>query len=754
MIGLKNIGTKFLILLIAALTAMPVSSFSLGRNGKSPASSFAIFIDEASYRECMAEVESYKQTLEKEGLVTYLMAGVWETPEMVKKEIDKLASKKPALEGMVFIGDIPIVRIRKGQHLTTAFKMNEQTFPIEESSVTSDRFYDTPSLKFEYVGKDSTDSRRFYYNLLSTGAQVLLPAYYSGRILVPEELARSKGESRYEILRKYLKKVVEAHNEENYLDHIIYFAGHGYNSDCLTAWRQQPLAFRTYFPLAFEFSEGNKFLNFRQERAMKFTLFTQLQRNDTDLFMFYEHGAPDTQYINGDFPARSLDEYVQMLKYTIRSQYHRLEPVKREAFITDVCSHYGLDASEFTQEKIEAMAEADSTFSADRDISLVDLAGLNMTPRVTILNACYNGSFHLPGYVAGYHIFNDGRTVVTQGNSVNVLQDKWAEQLIGLLSMGARIGFWQKEVATLESHLIGDPTFRFDPYAAAHASLYGSENPPTEKANRALGLDILGGSDINEILAGTASGKLGKEYWKDLFDKGTSAPFTRALALKQLQKYYMTEGGEDFSDFAFKVFSEDENMVVRMQALQALSVCADSNFVAAIKLGLYDTYELIRRQSAHYAGKNGDPSLVEPMLEILDSSHEVQRVEYAISSALNSFDLPDSVLEKYGRKYRLHKSEELDVKGKGVISELRSMRNYPQHYQIGHLLEILGDKSVPNDVRLVLCESLGWYNYSYAKERLIAGLTEIRENADECALDDALTEELDKTIKRLKNAVR
>ncbi|MBO8428325.1 MAG: hypothetical protein IAC68_00115 [Bacteroidetes bacterium] len=70
------------------------------------------------------------------------------------------------------------------------------------------------------------------------------------------------------------------------------------------------------------------------------------------------------------------------------------------------------------------------------------MAKLEPSPRVTIFNACYNGSFHEPGYVAGYHIFNDGRTVVTQGNTVNVLQDKWAEQLIGLLYMGARIGFW------------------------------------------------------------------------------------------------------------------------------------------------------------------------------------------------------------------------------------------------------------------------------------------------------------------------
>ena len=30
-----------------------------------------------------------------------------------------------------------------------------------------------------------------------------------------------------------------------------------------------------------------------------------------------------------------------------------------------------------------------------------------------MLNACYNGSFHKPGYITGYYIFGPGRTVAT-----------------------------------------------------------------------------------------------------------------------------------------------------------------------------------------------------------------------------------------------------------------------------------------------------------------------------------------------------
>ena len=49
----------------------------------------------------------------------------------------------------------------------------------------------------------------------------------------------------------------------------------------------------------------------------------------------------------------------------------------------------------------------------------------------------------------------------TQGNSVNALQDKWPDRYIGLLDCGVRIGQWGRHVHYLETHLIGDPTYRF-----------------------------------------------------------------------------------------------------------------------------------------------------------------------------------------------------------------------------------------------------------------------------------------------------
>ena len=190
---------------------------------------FAIFIDNASYTACKAEVDAYHDQLVSEGLNAVVLAADWATPEQVKTRIAALAKKKPALEGMVFIGNIPVVRVRQGQHMTTAFKMNENTFPMIESSVTSDRYYDDPALDFEFIGRDSLG--HFYYNLTEKGAQHVQPAWYSGRILVPADYPGDPAD----VLRRYLKKVVAAHKkvqeEGDPLDHFLFFAGHGYNSD-------------------------------------------------------------------------------------------------------------------------------------------------------------------------------------------------------------------------------------------------------------------------------------------------------------------------------------------------------------------------------------------------------------------------------------------------------------------------------------------------------------------------------------------
>ena len=108
--------------------------------------------------------------MEQEQLRTYIFADDWKKPEQIREILFKLYQEQQ-LEGAVFIGEIPIPMIRKAQHMTSAFKMVESRYPMRESSVPSDRFYDDFDLKFDFLQQDSLNSQMFYYDLSALSPQ-------------------------------------------------------------------------------------------------------------------------------------------------------------------------------------------------------------------------------------------------------------------------------------------------------------------------------------------------------------------------------------------------------------------------------------------------------------------------------------------------------------------------------------------------------------------------------------------------------
>ena len=120
---------------------------------------------------------------------------------------------------------------------------------------------------------------------------------------------------------------------------------------------------------------------------------------------------------NGSF-AQLTDLIKKQSKYTFFFNNAMLSNLKRltvqvnEVFIKD------LDNPKFW--------EADSLHYADERIVTEDLMKRNLStnPKMIMFDACYNGSFHENDYIAGQYIFNDGQTLVAQGNTRNVLQDR------------------------------------------------------------------------------------------------------------------------------------------------------------------------------------------------------------------------------------------------------------------------------------------------------------------------------------------
>ncbi len=671
------------------------------------ASSFAIITDTKTYTACRQQLHAYRDILQEEGLGTYIVHADWQNPEQVKAQIQRLSSRRPALEGVVFIGEVPIVMVREAQWMTTAFKMNEKTWPVFESSVASDRFYDDFDLQFDYLGRDSLRQDTFYYRLSSRGAQTLRPDIYSARMKVP---AQMKGDHD-ELMRRYLEKVVAAHKEQNCLDNMTFFAGHGYNSDCLTLWRQRPVVYREHFPQAFTKASGNRFLNFRQKEKMKDNLAIELQRPDCDFFQFSEHGAPDIQYINGSLPANSLASCYDHLKRSVASYYEQYkgtaddEPFLQEA----VDSAYLLPRSAVSDSAMTVYQLRDSLEFRDANLYLDDLAGIRSEPRVIVLNACYNGSFHNEeGYVAGFHVFSDGRCVVAQGNTVNVLQDKWEDKLLGLLAIGERIGMWQKEITYLESHLIGDPTFRFTPRAEDQALL-------TE-----LHHDLVHSPENAEV-------------WKARLND--SRPLVRATAITHLS---YCEG--NWSCEALQLLQGDPSWTVRMSALMTLSTYMDENTVAGLETAFKDPYEVIQRHACQIAGASGDPRFKPMITDLLDRRKELARVPFIGQSALKIIDGKAfaASVDRIGNQ---------DLSDTRHINVLRTFRNNRVVAAAAPLCALVRNPEYSEEVRQVAAEVLGWYDRSIARTDIIQ---ELEHSLQEDVLPANVAEEVKKTLKRLQ----
>jgi len=688
-------------------------------------SRFGIVIDSATYQTAGAEVDAYKAQLESEGLGAFILAGNWANPMELREELIAQTKCTPTLEGVVFIGEIPIARVQNAQHLTTAFKMNEQKFPIEESSVPTDRFYDNPHLQWEYIAQDSAHHLVFYYRLKDDSPQHLDAAFYSARIMPPTD----RGEDPVASIQKFLRKVVRKHQEPNPFDKFVVFNGYFYNSDCLTAWNNEQLALKEQFPECFQTSQGNGFYNFRQGVFPKYKLFNKMQEEGIDLFLFHEHGSYNIQHISDDYPAISVLDKRETFSTYVRNTYRThltRNPQRAEAFkkqcIED--NDYGFLELMFSDSVLTATKVADSIMQAGRNIVLEDLAKIKPQALFTIFDACYNGSYYEAknGYVAGYHLFGEGETICTQGNTVNVYQDKWSIELIGMLAQGARVGFWHKEVETLECHLNGDPTYFF------HA-------PNAAQFNRDLAVH-----SGNEVHTGS------NDVWKTYFLSDN--PVYQAIALKKMGQMAQGSGCsvqgpgshvQNYSDLLLETFRNSPYYSVRMEALKRLLDVKDENMTTALALALDDPYELIRRNAARYAGYSGDERLIAPLQSIMEHNMESVRVQFVAESALSLFDD-----DRNGKIMATIANKEAQDDER--IGQIRSLRNYNRHPIVPELIKVLKDVSDKDEIRVPLAEALGWFAWSITKPAMIQALEEVK-NAPSSSI--ALKEECTQSIIRL-----
>jgi HEAT repeat protein len=204
-------------------------------------------------------------------------------------------------------------------------------------------------------------------------------------------------------------------------------------------------------------------------------------------------------------------------------------------------------------------------------------------------------------------------------------------------------------------------------------------------------------------------------------------------------------------------------MVVRLQALYALSMCSDKNFQEAVGLGFEDVSENVRRHSAHFTGRIGDPAYAEKIFKTVENSMEAQRVQYASESALvylahfakepmRGYPGPGYYFNFRRDNYEYDPNYKTDINNERVQDEIRAFRNRPEHHQYDNLLNLLADTNVEKLTRIYIAEAFGWFSNSIYRKEIVGGLKNIL--AQQPTMDDELKDEIIKTINRLEFKIR
>lgn len=709
---------------ILALGLMMVCTTSYSRY------TYAIVVDPKSAQEASAELKEYARLVgEQNNWDVIQVEDRWGVPDSIRKELKHLYDTR-SLVGCVFVGDIPVPMIRDAQFMTSAFKMN-QSGPRKDTSVPSDRFYDDFGLKFEYLYKDDDDPF-FYYTLLPEGNQRLHPNIFSGRIR-PTDVG---GTSRYDKLRKYLKKVIAEKQKNNPLNQVMFFTGHGSLSESRVAHMDEKVTLFEHFPWLKTEPNAISYIDYSDKPFIKEKMMDELMRPDLDLAILHHHGDYDTQYLSAyPDPKGTIDSRDLVLAYA-RESIRKAED--HEAKRKELTAKYMLADSALMNWNDPEVILSDSIRCAKYNLTLPDFAGYGFKPscRLVLFDACYNGSFHREDCIANEYIFSEGNNIACVGGSVNILQDKWYDHFVGLLAQGLQVGRFNMLTPYLEVHVIGDPTYTFTPQANAPKLSQMFDNPRT---------------DWTKLLK-SANGDL------------------QSLAILKL-----SEQKKISSDKLLQYMQSSPDGHVRLQAMLVLCQQGGQPAVDAISLGVNDNREMVQRFAANELRFNGDPQLIPSLISLMTRNNVSSRVYFDATLGMSFFekDLLLAELSKQvseGKLLRVNPEparEEIEThinNGNlmweeaihelcdGKMSErkedryLDHLRIYCPHYLMMELVNYIR-KSSRTETKVGILHALGWHIHSHMRQQLCEVIQPMITDA---SLEPAVRAEALRTYKRLK----
>lgn len=699
---------------------------------------FAIFVDSVSYAKTDQEIKAYADAVGRQGLKSEIVVVTEDvTPDSIRSVIRTMATRKASpIEGMVFVGDIPIPMLLDAQHLTSAFKVLQNPKRLERSACPSDRFYDDLDLKFDFVARDPKKPLLYYYSMTADSPQKTKPSLYSGRIKSMDFYGKDK----YENLRDYLRKLVRVKSRGESFGQMLYFSGSGYNSESVISRIDEKAAHLEHFPWMKNRQSALTYIDHKDAVFTKYMLMSQMQRPDLSLALLHHHGSPTKEYINRYPDTRSVREQLEGAKSYFRSKIR--SAVENGTPFDSACASYARDfdvpVEWFKDVMTPASIAADSVYDDQLDLHIYDFGRYKPNARVVILDACFNGAFNNDSYIAGAYIFGDGDCVSVIANSVNSLQDKLCDKNLGMLALGMRIGNIVKYNPYLESHVIGDPTFAFAP---ADPAMF----------------------DVNRRLHD------GPSFWKKQL--ASEYPVVQALALQKL-----ADDGAMTPASLLQAYKTSPHYLTRLSAFMLLCSGVTPESTQAIALGLDDSYELIRRFAAVFAGKNGDPALIPAIIKTFARQVNDKRVNFQLQNAMTLFSHDSLVTElekqrpyshaygedslmanarkaiadrfsdrKFEESLAMLKSADPDLKE--VKSFVRQLRNYPLHPSFDSLVGYLY-ACTDDNVRRSLVEAFGWFDRSYLAPEVARCMDRV---ASDGRFSDAVRSEARKSAARLRN---
>ncbi|MCK5739879.1 HEAT repeat domain-containing protein [bacterium] len=536
-------------------------------------------------------------------------------------------------------------------------------------------------------------------------------------------------------------RVVEQKKEQNILDNIFTFAGHGYHSESLSAWESYLLTLRDMFPNFYRPGGGViKNLYHTMNTELKEIVLTELQDPALDMALFHAHGAEDTQYLLGSPPINTVVQNVEAAKVFLRS---KLRAAKRRGKSLAETKLYYMEAHGIPLDWFEGAFD-DSVMAADSltdwklDIHIEDIQQISPQAEFLVFDECFNGSFVTAPYVAGSYVFGSGTTVAGMANSVNVLQDIWVDEYLGLLGLGVRFGLWHQSRNYLETHIIGDPTYHF----AATSDL-----------------------NLNQLMVQQANAP---STWEALLTN--ASPSIRMLAVAKV----FHAKGADFESELVDIYHTDFSVSVRLEVIKCLAELRSPVFENLLKETLVDPAEIIRRMTISLMGDVGYEAYLPIMAKqmIMDPS---DRINFKGKGAITKIDpvngqaacekyidsMPEVASKTVMKKALAHsfsgsqvwmedgllaKIADDSLKMKKRISSVRTFRNYRFHKAVPTLISMAEDTTMDAKLRTAIIEALGWFTYSYNRNLIIDACTKLAVNSDQ---PDMVRNEALKTKNRL-----